>query len=96
MEPARSLMTHPWRQWALGWLGLAALLGTLVFYAASDLLAPGRAVAVLLIIWLALLVASIWLLRTRRPLWVLPASVAAWLIWLGALTAGGTGSAGPG
>ena len=66
MEPGRSLMTHPWRQWALGWLGLAALLGTLVFYAASDLLAPGRAVAVLLIIWLALLVASIWLLRTRR------------------------------
>lgn len=81
-------MTRPWWQWALGWLGLAALLATLVFYAASGLLAPGWAVAVLLVIWLALLAVAIWLLRARRPLWVLPTPVAAWLIWFGALSAG--------
>ena len=82
------LMTRPWWQWALGWLGLAARLATLVFYAASGLLAPGWAVAVLLVIWLALLAVAIWLLRARRPLWVLPTPVAAWLIWFGALSAG--------
>ena len=82
-------VTHrPWWQWALGWLGLAALLGTLFFYVASGLLAPGWAVAVLLLIWLALLAVAVRLLYLRRPLPVLLTPVAAWLIWLGALTAG--------
>jgi hypothetical protein len=81
-------MTRPWWQWALGWLGLAALLGTVFLYAASGLLAPGWAVALLLVIWLALLVTAISLLRSRRPLYVLLAPVAAVLIWFGTLTAG--------
>ena len=81
-------MTRPWWQWLLGWLGFAAMLATLVFYAASGLLAPGWAVALLLIIWLALLIVAIRLLRRRRPLLVLLTPVAAYLIWLAALTAG--------
>ena len=79
---------RPWWQWALGWLGLAALLGTLVFYAASGLLAPGWAVALLLLIWFALLAVAVRLLYAQRPLPVLLTPVVAWLIWFGALTAG--------
>jgi hypothetical protein len=75
-------------QWVLGWAGLAALLATLVFYAASGLLAPGWAVALLLVVWLALLAVAIWLLRSRRPLLVPLVPLAAALIWFGALTAG--------
>lgn len=81
-------MTRPWWQWALGWLGLAALLATLVFYASSGLLAPGWAVALLLVVWLALLAVAILLLRTRRPLYVVLTPVVAVLIWFGVLTAG--------
>jgi uncharacterized membrane protein (UPF0136 family) len=81
-------MTRPWWQWALGWLGLAALLGTLVFYAASGLLAPAWAVVLLLVVWLGLLFVAIWLLRSRRPVPVLLTPIVAWLIWFGALTAG--------
>ncbi|HEY7271763.1 MAG TPA: hypothetical protein VH502_03440 [Actinoplanes sp.] len=81
-------MTRPWWQWVLGWIGLAALLATLIFYAASGLLAPAWAVAVLLVIWLVLLIVAIQLLRSRRPLYVLPIPVASWLIWFGALSAG--------
>ena len=81
-------MTRPWWQWVLGWLGLAAFLVTGFFYASSRLLAPGWAVAVLLIVWLILLIVAIQLLRKRRPLYVLPVPVAAWLIWFGGLTAG--------
>jgi hypothetical protein len=81
-------MNRPWWQWALGWLGLAAHLVTVVFYAASGLLAPAWAVAILCVIWLALLAVAIWLLRIRRPLYVLLVPIAAWLIWFGALTAG--------
>jgi hypothetical protein len=81
-------MTRPWWQWALGWLGLAAHLVTLVFYLSSGLLAPGWAIAVLLVIWVALLVMAIRLLRARKPLSVLLIPIVAWLIWFGALTAG--------
>ena len=81
-------MTRPWWHWALGWLGLAAFLATLVFYAASGLLAPAWAVAMLWVMWLALLAAAIWLLRIRRPLHVLLVPIAAALIWFGVLTAG--------
>ena len=81
-------MTRPWWQWVLGWLGLAALLATGFFYASSGLLAPAWAVAVLLVLWLLLLIVAIQFLRIRRPLYVLPIPVAAWLIWFGALSAG--------
>jgi hypothetical protein len=81
-------MTRPWWQWALGWLGFAGLLATLVFYAASGLLAPAWAVVLLLLIWLALLAVAIRLMRGRRPLYVLLTPIAAWLVWFGVLTAG--------
>lgn len=81
-------MTRPWWQWLLGWLGLAALFAVLPFYLSSGLLAPGWAIAVLLIVWLALLAAAIQLLRSRRPLWVLPIPLVAGLIWFGAISAG--------
>jgi hypothetical protein len=81
-------MTPPWWQRALGWLGFAALIATLVFYAASGLLAPGWAVAMLLIIWFASLALAIWLLRARRPLYVLLLPLAACLIWFGVMSAG--------
>jgi hypothetical protein len=81
-------MTRPWWQWLLGWLGFAALLATVIFYAASGLLAPAWAVVLLLVAWLALVVVAIGLLRRRQPLWVLLTPAAAGLIWFAALTAG--------
>ena len=81
-------MRLPWWQWVLGGLGLAGLLVALIFYASSGLLAPGWAVVLLLLVWLALLVVAVQLLRRRRPVWVPVVAVAAWLIWWGALTAG--------
>ena len=81
-------MKRPTWQWVLGWGGLAALLVTLVFYAASGLLAPGWAVILLLLIWVMLLVIAIQFLRAGRPLYVLPVPILAWLIWFGAMTAG--------
>src|SRR4051812_14257500 len=82
------VMTRPWWQWLLGWLGLAGLLAALPFYAASGLLAPGWAVVLLLLVWLALLVLAIRLLYRRQPVWVPVIAVVAWLIWFGALSAG--------
>ncbi|MEV6492384.1 hypothetical protein AB0M20_27745 [Actinoplanes sp. NPDC051633] len=81
-------MKRPLWQWVLGWVGFVALLATAIFYAASGLLAPGWAVALLLIIWLALLVVAIWLLRTQRPLYVMVLPLVAALTWFGVLTAG--------
>jgi hypothetical protein len=81
-------MRRPWWHWFLGWLGFAALLATLPFYLASGLAAPAWAIAVLLLVWLALLAVAVLLLRGRRPLWVLPVPVVAWLFWYGAISAG--------
>ena len=81
-------MARPWWQWALGWLGLAAFLATAILYVSSGLLAPGWALLLLMIVWLALLVAAIQFLRTRRPLYVLAIPIVACAIWFGALTAG--------
>jgi hypothetical protein len=83
-------MTRPWWQWALGWLGFAGLMVTLFFYVSSGLVAPGWAILVLLAVWLFLLVVSIQLLRQRRPLWVLPVPIVAFLFWFAALSAGET------
>jgi hypothetical protein len=41
-----------------------------------------------LVVWVALLTVAIWLMYTRRPLYVPAAPVVAWLIWLGVPTAG--------
>jgi hypothetical protein len=81
-------MTRSWWHWLLGWLGFVAFLATLIFYVASGLLAPGWAVALLLVIWLALLAVAIQLLRQKRPLWVLVLPVVSWLVWFLTLSAG--------
>lgn len=83
-------MTRPWWQWALGWVGLAALLATLVLYAPSGLVVPSWAYVLLIVVWCALLAVAILLLRTGRPLLVLALPVAACLIWFGVLSAGGS------
>jgi hypothetical protein len=76
-------------RWArvVGWLGLVAHAGTFAWYASSGLLAPGWAVAGLLVLWLALLLAGVWLRRNRPLLTPLVpvASIACWLlvIWAG-------------
>jgi hypothetical protein len=84
------MSVRPWWQWLLGWLAFVAVLAMLIFYVAAGLLAPAWAVALLLVVWLALVVTAVQLLRRRRPLWVLPVPLAAGLIWWGALTAGET------
>ena len=82
-------MTASTPLWArvVGWLGLLAQLATLLWYAASGLLAPAWAVAVLLVIWAALTVVAILLLR-RRPVLVPLVPIAAALIWFDAISAG--------
>jgi hypothetical protein len=71
-----------------GWIGLLAHLPVGIWYLSSGLVAPVWAVALLLVIWLALLALAIYLLRTR-PAWALVVPVLAVAIWLAVLTAGG-------
>jgi hypothetical protein len=73
----------------LGWAGFAAHLATLVWYAASGLLAPLWAVIALLVVWLLLAIAAWRLLRTA-PRWVPAVPVAAAIVWFAALSAGET------
>ena len=70
-----------------GWIGLIAHLGTGLFYLVSGLAVPAWAYVVLLVIWLALLVVAIRLLR-QRPAYTLLIPVASAAIWFGALSAG--------
>ncbi|MEV0733471.1 MULTISPECIES: hypothetical protein [Polymorphospora] len=78
---------HPLPARVAGWFGLVAHLATLVWYAASGLLAPGWAVLLLLLVWAGLLVVAIVLLR-RRPAYVPLVPVVAALFWFGAISAG--------
>ncbi|MGN9778003.1 hypothetical protein ACTMS0_19905 [Micromonospora sp. H33] len=71
----------------VGWLGLAAHLVLAFFYAASGLVVPAWALAVLLVIWLVLLAVAIRLLR-ERPAFVPLVPLAAVLIWLAVVWAG--------
>jgi hypothetical protein len=71
----------------VGAIGLLAHLAMLVWYAASGLVAPGWAVALLLLVWAALLGFGIWL-WIRRPAFVPLVPVAAAAIWFGAISAG--------
>ncbi|MDI1463200.1 hypothetical protein QEZ54_19655 [Catellatospora sp. KI3] len=68
-------------------VGLAGHLLISVWYAASGLLAPGWAVAVLMIVWAALFIASIMWWRTR-PWWVLAVPVVAAAFWFAVISAG--------
>ena len=70
-----------------GWIGLLGHLATLMFYASSGLVAPLWAMALLMVVWVALLVLAIVLLR-RRPAWTLLVPVGAMAIWFAAISAG--------
>jgi hypothetical protein len=70
-----------------GWIGLIAHLGTGLFYLVSGLAVPAWAYVVLLVIWLALLVVAIRLLRSR-PAFTLLVPVVSAAIWFGTLSAG--------
>lgn len=71
----------------VGWVGLVAHLALAFWYAATPLVAPAWAVAVLVLVWLALLVVAIRLLR-RRPVLVPVVPLAAVVIWVAAVSAG--------
>jgi hypothetical protein len=72
-----------------GWIGLALHLLALVWYAASTLVAPGWAVVGLLVVWAAVLVAAIRLMRTR-PLLVAAVPLLDAAIWVAVVWAGET------
>lgn len=82
----QAAVTPVWAQ-IVGWLGLAAHLVVLIWYAASGLVAPGWAVIALIAVWAGLLVVAIRLLR-RRPAWVPAVPAAAVAFWFAAISAG--------
>jgi hypothetical protein len=75
-------------RYVLGALALVAMLVLAPFFVASGLVAPGWAVVVLVVVWVALFVLGcIWI--RRKPLWVIPLPFVAAAIWLGGMSAGG-------
>ena len=75
-------------KYVLGALALVAMLVLAPFFLASGLMAPGWAVVVFSVIWLALFVLGCLWIR-RKPLWVIPLPFVAAAIWLGGMSAGG-------
>jgi hypothetical protein len=71
----------------VGWLGLVGHLIVGFWYAVSGLVVPAWAYGALLLVWAALLVLAIRLLR-RRPVLVPLVPVSAALIWLAVVSAG--------
>ena len=69
------------------WVGLAGHLVVLIWYAASGLVAPTWAVAILLVIWAVLLAVGL-RLRKTAPVWMLAVPVAAAAIWFIFISAG--------
>jgi hypothetical protein len=68
------------------WIGLAAHLLVLPWYAASGLVAPLWAVVGLLGVWLVLLAAGVrW--RRYRPLWMLLVPVVDVVVWFATISA---------
>ena len=80
-------------KYVLGALALVAMLGLAPFFLASGLMAPGWAVVVFSVIWLALFVLGCLWIR-RKPLWVIPLPFVAAAIWLGGIAPVRPGSAG--
>ncbi len=79
--------TTPLAVRVIGWAGLLGHLATLPWFAASGLLAPGWAVAALLVAWAGLLAVAVVLLR-RRPVFTPLVPLAALALWWGTLSAG--------
>lgn len=80
-----------WRRWVVPLAAAAAIGAHLVIglaYAASGLLAPGWAVAVLALCWFALGALLLWL-AARRSLWCLAVPFAALALWALVISAGG-------
>ncbi len=75
-------------KYVLGVLALVAMLVLAPFFLASGLMAPGWAVVVFSVIWVALFVLGCLWIR-RKPLWVIPVPFVAAAIWLGGMSAGG-------
>ena len=75
-------------RYVLGGLALVAMLALAPFFVASGLMAPGWAVGVFIVVWLALFVLGCLWIR-RKPLRVIPLPFAAAAIWLGGMSAGG-------
>lgn len=69
-------------------LGIVLLFGVGWLYLVSGLVAPMWAVSVLLLIWVAILVAALRIWRTS-PWLVLAAPLIAFVIWVATLWAGG-------
>lgn len=69
-------------------MGIAAHLLLLPWYAASGLVAPGWAVAVLLAVWVALLAMAIHQWKAR-PYVVAAIPITAVVVWLAVVSAGG-------
>ncbi len=79
-------MNDPVSPWPF--VGMAGMAVTLFVYAASGLVVPGWAVAVLSAVWaLLLVVACRW--WTRHPRWVPLVPVAALAVWFAGVSAGG-------
>ena len=75
-------------KYVLAALALAAMIALAPFFFASGLMAPGWAVALFIVIWLALFVVGCLWIR-RKPLWVIPLPFVAAAVWLGGMSAGG-------
>ena len=74
-------------KYVLAALALAAMLALAPFVVASGLMAPGWAVVLFVVIWLALFVLGCLWIR-RKPLWVIPLPFIVAAIWLGGMNAG--------
>ena len=74
-------------RYVLAGVALLALLAQAPFYFAAGLVAPGWAVALLIVVWLVLVALGVAWFR-RRPWWVVPLPVIAAAIWFGGISAG--------
>ena len=75
-------------RYVFGVLALVAMLVLAPFFLASGLMAPGWAVAVFVVVWVALFaLGCVWI--RRKPLRVIPLPFLAAAIWLGGMSAGG-------
>ena len=71
----------------VGWLGFLTHLAMVLLFAASGLVAPGWAVAGLLVVWFFLVGVS-WRMLQQRPLWTLAVPVLDIALWLSVVSLG--------